>query len=74
MDLLNFRTSFTKPTQKQPSRGFLGKRCSENMQKIYRRTPMLKCDFNKVAKNCVNENKLFQQLDFQIQVHWEVLY
>ena len=35
---------------------------------------MLKCDFNKVAKNCVNESKLFQQLDFQIQVHWEVLY
>ena len=27
----------------------LGKRCSENMQQIYRRTPMPKCDFNKVA-------------------------
>ena len=26
------------------------KRCSENMQQIYRRTPMPKCDFNKVAK------------------------
>ena len=25
------------------------KRCSENMQQIYRRTPMPKCDFNKVA-------------------------
>ena len=25
------------------------KRCSENMQEIYRRTPMRKCDFNKVA-------------------------
>ena len=24
--------------------------CSENMQQIYRRTPMSKCDFNKVAK------------------------
>ena len=24
--------------------------CSENMQQIYRRTPMPKCDFNKVAK------------------------
>ena len=24
-----------------------GKRCSENMQEIYRRTPMPKCDFNK---------------------------
>ena len=25
------------------------KRCSENMKQIYRRTHMLKCDFNKVA-------------------------
>ena len=33
--------------QKQPSRGVLNKSCSENMQQIYRRTPMLKCDFNK---------------------------
>ena len=30
--------------QKQPSRGVLRKRCSENMQQIYRRTPMPKCD------------------------------
>ena len=36
--------------QKQPLKGVLEKRCSENMQQIYRRTPMLKCDFNKVAK------------------------
>ena len=35
--------------QKQPPRGVLRKRCSENMQQIYRRTPMPKCDFNKVA-------------------------
>ena len=35
--------------QKQPARAVLSKRCSENMQQIYRRTPMLKCDFNKVA-------------------------
>ena len=36
--------------QKQPYRGVLRKRCSENMQQINRRTPMPKCDFNKVAK------------------------
>ena len=36
--------------QKQPSRGVLGKRYSENMQQISRRTAMSKCDFNKVAK------------------------
>ena len=32
--------------QKQPSRGVQRKRCSENMQQIYRRTPMAKCNFN----------------------------
>ena len=26
------------------------KRCSENIQQIYKRMPMPKCDFNKVAK------------------------
>ena len=31
------------------TRCVLKKRCSENMQQIYRRTPMPKCDFNKVA-------------------------
>ena len=36
--------------KKQPSRGVLMKRCSENMQQIYGKTPMPKCDFNKVAK------------------------
>ena len=36
--------------QKQPPRVVRKKRSSENMQQIYRRTPMLKCDFNKVAK------------------------
>ena len=33
----------------QPSRGFLKKRRSEIMQQIQSRTPMLKCDFNKVS-------------------------
>ena len=35
--------------QKQLFRGVLRKRCSENMQQIYRRTPMPKCNFNKVT-------------------------
>ena len=35
---------------KQTFRGVLRKRCSENMQQIYRRTPLPKCDFNKVTK------------------------
>ena len=39
--------------QKQSSRGFLRKEYSENMHQIYRRTPMPKCDFNKVACNFI---------------------
>ena len=35
--------------QKQPSRGVPRKWYSENMQQIYRRTPMPKCNFNKVV-------------------------
>ena len=35
--------------QKHPFRGVLRKRHSENMQQIYMRTPMPKCDFNEVA-------------------------
>ena len=36
-------------SQKQPSRGVIKKRCSQNMQQIYRRTPMPEYDFNEVA-------------------------
>ena len=43
--------------RKQPSWDVLGKRCFENMQQIYRRTPIPKCDFNKVA------NKLHSGMD-----------
>ena len=39
--------------QKEPFRGVLRKRCSENMQQIYRRIPVQKCDFNKVANNFI---------------------
>ena len=37
-------------TQRQPSRGVFRKRFSENVQQIYKRTPMPKCDFKRVAK------------------------
>ena len=36
--------------QKKPSRVVLKKRCFESIQQIYRRTPMSKCDFNKISK------------------------
>ena len=46
------------PMQKHPSRCVLKKRCSENMQQTYCRTPLSKCDFSKVAKqlywNCTS--------------------
>ena len=45
VDLLWIRRLF----QKQPSRVVLSKRCSENMQQIYKKTPMPKCNFKKVA-------------------------
>ena len=44
----NYECSTRKTQQKQPPRSALKKRRSENMQQIYRRTPMPKCYFNKV--------------------------
>ena len=41
---------FYMKCQKQPPTDVPRKKCSKNMQQIYRRTPMPKCDFNKVAK------------------------
>ena len=40
----------TYEMQKQPSRGALSEKCSENMQRMYRRTPIPKFNFNKIAK------------------------
>ena len=42
---------FKQFLQKQPSIGVLIKWCSENMQQVYRRTPIPKFDFRKVAKH-----------------------
>ena len=41
--------NISKNLQKQTSRDFIKKTCSENMKKMYRRRIMLKCYFNKVA-------------------------
>ena len=48
------RRKWRKPSkhikvQKQLSKAVLRKRCSANLQQIYRRTPMAKCNVNKVA-------------------------
>ena len=54
MILLDFKIQVniknTFELQMHVSRGVFGKRFSENMQQIYRSTPMLKCGFSKVAK------------------------
>ena len=44
-----------KSFQKQPSRTVLKNSCSENMQQIYRKTTMPKCDFDKNAKQLRHE-------------------
>ena len=48
--LIRLSYDFIIDYQRQPSRGVLRKRCSEKIHQIYRRTPMPKCDFNKVAQ------------------------
>ena len=40
--------------QKQPPRGVLRKRCAENMQRIYRRSSMPKCNFNYFATSLIS--------------------
>ena len=47
-----FISAWQNNVQKYPSKSVFRKRCSENMQQIYKRTPMPKCDFNKVALHC----------------------
>ena len=42
--------TFAVEVPRQPPTGVLRKRCSENMQQIYRRTLIPKSDFNKFAK------------------------
>ena len=44
--------------QKQPSSGVLIKGCSENKQEIFRRTPVPKCDFNKVGLHSMFSEQL----------------
>ena len=46
----NFMAVDSMKIQKPPFTGVLRKMCSENIQEIYRRITMPKCDFNKAAK------------------------
>ena len=40
-------SSWGKTPEAPPYRDVLRKKCSENMQQVYRRTSMPKCDFNR---------------------------
>ena len=63
--------------KKQPSRGVLEKWCSENMQQIYRKTPMPKCDFKKfkncVSPKCICSSEKIQHLNFSSVVIFNIL-
>ena len=48
--------------QKQPFRGVMLKTFSGNMQQIYRKTPMPKCDFNKAALQDIPKDWLHSQI------------
>ena len=50
LDLYNKRKNNLETIQRFPSLGVFRKRFAEYMQQIYRRTPMTKGNFNKVAK------------------------
>ena len=63
--------------QKQPSRGVLKKRFSKSMLQICRRTPMPKCDFNKIASqlywnrtSACDFNKIASQLYWNRTSAW----
>ena len=45
--------------QKEPPRGVLKKRYSENMQQIYRRAPMPKCEFAAYFQNTFSKKHLW---------------
>ena len=49
--------------QKQPSNGVFRKRCSENMQQIYRRTPVAVVSQYK-ENNCLKSCAINWQLNF----------
>ena len=72
---LNSRKKFK--SQSQSSRGVLRKRCFENMQQIYSRTAMPKCDFNKVAQHLYWNHRVFSckfAAYFQNTFSWEHLW
>ena len=57
--------------EKQPSANVLIKKCSENMQQIHKRTPMLKCDFKKAAKQLNWNHTLAWVFSFKFAAYFQ---
>ena len=57
--------------QKQLPRGVSRKKCSENMQQIYRITPMSKCDFNKVTLELYWNHTLAWVFSFKFAAYFQ---
>ena len=68
---LNATMSTTNELQKQPSKDVLRKRYSENMQQIFKKTPMLKCDLNKDAKASLLKSHLIWLLTCKFAAYFQ---
>ena len=58
-------------TLEAASRCVLEKSCFENMQQIYRRTPMPKCDFNRFAKQLYWNHTSAWALSFKFAAYFQ---
>ena len=72
--LIYIRLKTTFIIQRQASKDVYKKRCSENMLQIYRRKPMPKCDFNKVANEILANASINSQFYYATSIwmfYWE---
>ena len=70
--MTNFHKYLPMPIiQKQLFRGVLSKKCCKNMQQIYRRTSMLKCDLNKVALQLYRNHTLAQLFSCKFAAYFQ---
>ena len=60
--------------QEQPSRWVLIKRSSEKMHEIYRRTTMIKCDFNKIALQLYWNHTSTWVFSYTVADNWHMIF
>ena len=68
---LNATMSTITELQKQPSRVVLRKIYSENMQQIFKKTPMPRCDLNKDAKASLLKSHLIWLLTCKFAAYFQ---